>query len=162
MRFEKQKGVLQDIQDPEVFRAVTDVLCGKKLGEGCSRTVYECSFDKSLVIKIEDRNYHSQNIIEWEVWDQVEYDKKLKKWFAPCIAISRCGTVLIQKKVKYRDIALYPKKIPAFFGDTHRKNFGFIGDQFVCSDYGFFISNGVGLNSKAMKTVKWRDHSYSS
>jgi hypothetical protein len=150
-----EQSAIAKLDNPEIFKGIAELLCGKRLGSGCSRTVFQCKVDRSLVVKIEeDPEWHHQNIMEWEVWQHVEYNKKINKWFAPCIALSPCGRILLQKKVKFRDVSTYPAKIPAFFTDFQATNYGFLGKQFVCSDYGLMLHD-VGLGSKRLKKVDW-------
>ncbi len=137
-----------------ITRDFIGLFLGKKIGAGMSRTVYLCREDTSCVIKIESASKRFQNVLEWEIWETVKHTK-LKKWFAPCIAISDCGTVLIQKRANAINKEQYPKKIPAFFGDTKYQNFGMIGKQFVCLDYGTChipaINKGLGKQMKKSK-----------
>lgn len=131
---------------------------GKKLGAGMSRTVYLCREDVECVIKVEAGTQSFQNIMEWEFWQSVK-TTKFKKWFAPCVAISACGTILIQKRADPIHKDQYPKKIPAFFSDRKFSNFGKIGKQFVCVDYGtaHILAVNKALNGKLRKADFWSD-----
>ena len=115
-----------------------DVLIGKRLGSGCYRDVYQCKLDTSLVVKIEREEGEFHNIKEWNIWKELEYSD-LKKWLAPCYEISNDGKILIQQKIEFGRHKDYPAKIPTFFTDVQTKNFGFIGEQLVCCDYGSTI-----------------------
>ena len=126
---------------------------GRRIGSGISRNVYEHAFDETLVIKVELYAQSFQNITEWKAWDVVQSDKKLKNWFAPCVAISDCGTVLLQKKAEPIHKKDYPKQVPKCFGDLKYDNFGMLNGKFVCVDYGnFLISNGI---AHGLKKASW-------
>ena len=93
--------------------------------------------NEDFVVKVlrEDAVSSFANVKEWAIWEEIEYRKDIKKWFAPCERITDDGKILIQKKVRIRDIENYPEKIPSFFVDVKQENFGFIGKQLVCFDY---------------------------
>lgn len=59
---------------------------------------------------------------------------------------------MIQKRVEHRKRKDYPKYIPAVFTDTKLKNFGWIGDRFVCCDYSYLPFT---LGKYKMKYAKW-------
>ena len=76
------------------------LFCGKCIGNGCYRQVYEHKFDDSLVIKIECAdNKVFCNIREWTIWSELP-ENEMKRYFAPCIDISENGLILIQKRTK--------------------------------------------------------------
>lgn len=139
---------------PTTARDLTHLFLGEVLGSGMSRTVYAHAQDPSLVIKVEygDR---FQNVLEWEVWQGIK-DSPMAKWYAPCVDISPNGIVLIQKRVQMIPREQYPKEIPAFFTDTKYQNFGMLGKQFVCFDYGTMniIRNCF---TKRMQKADWWD-----
>jgi hypothetical protein len=126
---------------------------GKKLGEGMSRKVYACRTDSALVIKIERRAGYFQNIREWETWNELQYTAAAK-WLAPCIDISSCGTILLQKRAQPIREKELPKQMPVFLCDFKLANFGVLEGRVVCCDYGtnLTISQAAG---KRMKKVKW-------
>lgn len=116
-------------------------LIGQKLGSGVYRDVYECRFDPNLVVKVEKEGSFD-NIIEWKVWEEVQFDEDIRKWFAPCVGISPAGRVLIMKrtaKVSDGELELALPKVPRFFHDVHANNWGKLGDLYVCHDYAFNI-----------------------
>lgn len=133
--------------------ALKDLLIGKKIGSGCYRDVYQCKLDYSLVVKIEKDKGDFHNIREWQIWKEVEYTDNAK-WFAPCVSISPDGKVLIQKKVEIGRKKDYPEKIPEFFTDIQVPNFGFIGKQLVCLDYGS-TKIARSFNDKKLKKADW-------
>lgn len=142
------------LESKTLTRDFISLFLGKRLGGGMSRQVYLCRQDHTAVIKVEAQSGRFQNVLEWEVWQTVK-ETKLKKYFAPCIAISDCGTILIQKRADPLRKEEYPKKIPVFFGDTKYQNFGKIGKQFVCIDYG--TAHIPALNKNLTNKLKKAD-----
>lgn len=134
-----------------------DILLGKKIGNGAGREVYEHRLDSSLVVKVENSAGSFQNIVESKIWWEVS-DSPYAKWFAPVVAISANGAVLVMKKAEPARKHEYPKKIPAFFTDLKRQNFGLLNGKFVCVDYGSSILS-YGFTKK-LKQAKWwsEDH----
>lgn len=138
-----------------------DLLCGRKLGEGAARAVFEHALDPTLVIKFEAGGSF-QNVIEWETWQSVQHVPDIAKWFAPCIAISPNGAVLVQRRTT--PAAFHPERVPAFFTDLKCANFGILipnhldtcqrTGQFVCHDYGthLMLENGM---TKRMRKADW-------
>lgn len=140
---------------PTTARDMASLFIGKRLGSGMSRTVYEHELDKTCVVKIESGGNRFQNVLEWEVWQTVK-DTKFAKWFAPCIDISPNGIILIQKKADLIPKSQYPKSIPRFFMDTKFENFGMIGKQFVCFDYGTAHIDALNRSlTKKLKKADW-------
>ena len=93
-RYEAMEHIVRDrIVGTEFF----NFFCGKLLGEGCSRFVFDYAIDSTCVIKIDASNI-SANILEHLVWNAVFQNKKLAQWFAPIKQISTCGKISIQKK----------------------------------------------------------------
>lgn len=140
----------------ELYAEFMDTMCGKMLGEGVSRRVYECKPNPDAVIKIEryapDNEIHQfQNIIEWNTWAWVKGTKH-EKWFAPCLYISSNGNILIQAKTK--PITRYPDKIPVYLEDTKKQNYGIYKNHVCCHDYGTNTLQTHGM-SKRMKKAKW-------
>ncbi|WP_237133800.1 hypothetical protein [Pseudohongiella sp. O18] len=128
-----------------------DFICGPQIGFGISRATYECQLFPDCVVKIEyDGEYH-QNILEWQAWRHV-MATELAKWFAPCLFISPCGKILIQKRTK--ELKRYPEKIPAFFTDTKNNNWGSYKGHPVCHDYGCNLLMEKGM-TKAMRKAHW-------
>lgn len=130
-------------------------LCGKWLGSGIHRAVYECSFNDKWVIKLAlGEDGRKMNLIEEKIsYELGECD--LKKWFAKVIDVSEAGLLLIMEKAEMGRIKDYPGRIPHFFTDLKRSNYGWIGNRFVCVDYASTIITN-GFTSK-MKKVDWYD-----
>jgi hypothetical protein len=144
MSDEYSKAVLND-----VFR----MFCGKRMGNGISRTVYECDTNPDWVIKVEDNGGRFQNIVEWETWQYIkEFDEA--KWLAPCLHISPCGMVLIMKRTIPPTPKQYPKRMPAFLADFKRTNYGMIKNRIVCHDYGTHLLMEHGRTQR-MRKVDW-------
>ncbi len=119
-------------------------LLGKKLGSGVYRAVYQHNWDDDWVIKIEPNSTES-NISEYMLWNEIRGLKGrlawVKEWFAPVLWMSPNGKILCMQKTsefpKNKKLER-PKEVPTFFTDLKRDNFGWIGNKFVCHDYGFF------------------------
>lgn len=125
---------------------LNDMLVGDKIGEGCTRAVYEWKPDSSLVLKVElSDSFAHANVIEYQIWTAFQYDSSMSKYFAPVTWISSCGHYLLMKKCKrfdyFRELRR-PNKFPAWLGDPCNFNFGWLYDpksedhSFVCIDYG--------------------------
>lgn len=138
-------------ESPTLSRDLMELFIGKEIGNGSGRTVYECVYDPTVVIKVETWSQSFQNINEWRAWEDSKEHKSVSKWLAPCVAISNCGTILIQKRTEPCSKDQYPKKLPDFFTDYKYKNFGIYKGKFVCHDYGLLR---LEYDLK-LKKVKW-------
>ncbi len=130
-----------DILDtaPVAMDLVTSI-CGNWIATGVFRSVYDYNLDDKYVVKIEKDNT-SCNMIEYMIWDEVRgliNDKEwVKDWFAPCKWISPNGRILIMEKTKeFKRGMEVPTKVPEFLWDVKPDNFGWIGKNYVCHDYG--------------------------
>lgn len=131
-------STLSQLQDVNTDIILT--LCGEKLGSGSYRSVYEFNMNPNkMVVKVEPKSTDC-NIAEFLLWDEIQGLKGnlawVKEWFAPIHWCSPNGKVLIMERTKQLDKER-PKKVPYFFTDVKADNFGWIGKQFVCHDYGF-------------------------
>ena len=133
------------------FREIEALLCGKFIGSGASRHVYECQLDETRVIKHETEATF-QNIIEWETWSRVR-DSRISKWFAPCYALSPNGHYLVQAKVEPLRAGQTPKRVPAILSDCRRENFGLFEGRIVCCDYGSMLAR-ISETPRLVR-VKW-------
>lgn len=134
-KYKTEGEYLQDLP-PNVRLEVMRLVCGDKISYGSARVVFEHANDKARVIKIEDGAQSFQNILEWNIWHEVE-GTKLEKWFAPCYQISPSGSALIQARTK--KIRELPKRLPSFFTDLKTNNFGEFDGRIVCHDYGLSL-----------------------
>lgn len=125
-------------------RELLEFVCGDRLGAGMSREVFRFALDERYVIKFEPITHRFQNAAEADIWDSVKHTE-LKRWFAPVHAISGCGRIMLQEYAMPLAVAQYPERIPAFFTDTKASNWGLIGRQPVCVDYGrtLIVSHGL-------------------
>jgi hypothetical protein len=131
------------------------LMIGERLGQGLYRDVYEFTYNDSYVIKIETGECSFANILEWEVWQSVRYNKKISHWFAPCYKISPRGQFLIQQKTSQINTRhILPKNIPSFFDDLHMGNWGLIEGKWVCHDYANHKAFSNDFNFKMVK-AKW-------
>lgn len=144
-----------DIFQPNMIALdLARMLTGERLGQGISRTVYEWLLIKDAVVKFEREGWH-QNVIEWETWERIEHTE-LARWFAPCLDISPCGRVLIQGRTKPVPAAKYPEKVPSFFTDLKRENWGIYKGRPVCHDYGIHLMLENGMTKRERKARWWR------
>jgi len=165
----EQKGNMQPIRLENNINSISEVsvisqlqdvntdlilsLCGKKLGSGSYRTVYEHNWDKRYVVKIEPNNTEC-NMAEFMLWSEVcglcGDLAWVKDWFAPVLWMSPNGKILVMRRTQEKDKKERPRKVPDFFTDLKRENFGWIGNKFVCHDYGF-IHKFIKYGSKMQK-----------
>ena len=144
----------------DVISDLISMICGKKIGSGSFRDVYGFNIDPNRwVVKIEPKNTDC-NITEFLLWDEIQGLKGnlawVKEWFAPIQWCSPNGKVIIMERTsKYPKTKTLqrPKKVPDFFMDIKSDNFGWIGDKFVCHDYGFI--NRFIKYEKKFRPVVW-------
>lgn len=114
------------------------LVAGDVIGKGAFRTVHECRLNSNYVIKVEDvldGSSYKHNVKEWNFYRETLYTKSISKWLAPCIAISACGTYLIQQRATPLPENTKRIKLPAFISDIKRENLGIINGKIVCLDY---------------------------
>jgi len=144
------------LQIPTVASDFVTFLCGKFLGSGTFRSVFECNFDDRFVVKVEPRNTNC-NIVEYMIWEEVQYLKGnlawVKDWFAPIEWISPNGRILIMRRTKDYPKRKKPEKIPKFLWDIKPNNFGWYKGNYVCHDYGQFY-NFIEYK-KGFKKIDW-------
>ena len=110
-----------------------NMLCGKQIGIGAHRTVFENAFDSNLVVKIANsQNGIRANYAEYELWQEIQ-STKYNRYFVRMREMSGYGSILIADYVPDLPVGKY--KIPSFFTDLKRENFGLVGTQVVCRDY---------------------------
>lgn len=127
-------------------REYRSILCGQQLGYGMSRVVYENKLDPTTVVKVETAARRFQNVKEWETWQEFQYG--LGKFLAPCVAISACGLILIQKRVEPLRKSEAPEKMPAFLTDFKLSNYGLYENRVVCCDYGTNLAISTGTSAR--------------
>lgn len=147
------KTYFDNVISLDLFRLVAD----KKIGSGIAREVWSMSLNRDFVMKIESGAESFQNVAEWETWQKVKYTA-YARWFAPCIKISSCGTILIQKRTSPVLKTMLPAKVPSFFTDLKKENWGMIGNRHVCHDYGITLLMEKGM-TKRMQTAHWTEGS---
>lgn len=134
-----------------------DLMCGNVIGEGISRIVYEHALDDKLVVKFEVAKGRFQNVAEWQAWENLSEVKPLARWLAPCVAISPCGMVMLQRRVAPLRKDQAPKVVPAFLTDTKYANWGMFEGRPVCCDYGRNRLQSVGATGRMRKADWWED-----
>lgn len=141
----------------EVKEDAFNFLCGNLIGRGMDRDVFECNLRKDVVIKVEaaDVRCRFQNLQEWMVWGRIA-GTEFEKWFAPVLEISPNGRCLMMARTEVLGQAELPDRMPAFFTDFKRQNFGRYQGRIVCHDYGSNLLMEQGM-TRRMRKVKWRD-----
>lgn len=132
------------------------VLCGKPLGHGDSREVYACAFDDEYVVKIEQGARSFDNSVEWALWhDRLSRVEWASKLFAEPVAISPCGSVMIQRRTE--PAREFPHWVPDIWGDLKIENFGMLDGRLVCHDFGnsFFNSSQLGEKPRLVQAKWW-------
>jgi hypothetical protein len=135
---------------------IVKLLCGELIGKGVYRDVYVLKQNPDYVVKIEREPDYGQfaNVTEWRNYINYKEWKFLAEWLAPCELINETGQILIQARINWdgKRRKDYSKEIPSVFTDTKLKNFGWLGDKFVCCDYSFFC---IYPGKSSMKKPKW-------
>lgn len=132
-------------------------ICGKKLGEGVHRTVYQHKYYPNLVVKIEHSVHNADfaNVTEWRNYINNREWKFLADFLAPCEAINETGEILIQQKTEPLKRGQAPKEVPVLFTDLKKSNWGMLNGRQVCHDYSFFPIYFIVKGGKKMKKPKW-------
>jgi hypothetical protein len=129
---------------------VLRLMVGEPIARGCSREVYALPGRPDAVLKLETDAGSYHNILEWELWREVQ-DGPWAKYFAECIAISPSGTGLIMARTA--PVAEIPASRPKWLQDVKPDNFGSLPDgRVVCHDYS--ITWLIRANLSKMKTVR--------
>lgn len=136
-----------------IHKELFGLICNSKLGQGSSREVWINHRCPDYVIKIEGQGQSFNNVKEWELWKEVEFTKAAK-WFAPCLDISACGSVLVMKRTI--PAPSYPTHLPYFLTDTKKDNYGMLDGKFVCHDYGLNLLMTYGLSARMRRVEEWR------
>ena len=141
---------------PVVHRDMFRAVVGDVIGRGSNRVVYACTINPVWVFKVEEGAGDFQNVTEWLIWSRVS-DTPLAKWFAPCHYISPNGLILVQSRTILARPKEYADRMPVFFTDFKRSNYGILGKQLVCHDYGTALVLDHGLITTRMRKPKWWD-----
>jgi hypothetical protein len=150
----------------QAFEEAFNLLCGAKLGQGMSREVFECALLPGYVVKVETERERFQNVMEWETW-QIVQGTSASRWFAECRWISPNGKVLIQERTRPAGHAEFVERVPVWFTDLKRTNWGMAKAQhkdgqpgkewLVCHDYGTSLMLQDGTTTKRLKKADWYD-----
>lgn len=140
-----------------------DILCGRLLGSGETRMVFDCAILPGYVVKVEQKPDSFHNIREYDIWSTVMY-KPESKWFAEVKYMSKNGRILIMEKTRPPGFHEWPEQIPRFFADVKQENFGMtisldprtgkVTNRFVAHDYANHNLYETGL-TKRMRKVDW-------
>ena len=133
-------------------------LLGELLGEGISREVYVYAGNPDWVVKVEvHATSRFQNVMEYNFYQEIRWQKDLVKWIAPCERISPHGNWLLQRRtmpVTLAELKRAHPRVPVWLTDTKVGNWGRNAKgRIVCHDYG--THNAAGCMSKAMKKAGW-------
>ena len=153
-------------EEHELFEEAYNLLCGSLLGTGMTRKVYECALLPGYAVKVENVNGWFQNVLEWQTWNRVK-DTKASRWFAECRWISPNGKVLIQERTIPAPATVFPGKVPVWFTDLKRSNWGLVTAKrggpakefLVCHDYGTSLVLQEGTSTSRLKKADWYDES---
>ncbi|MES2262099.1 MAG: hypothetical protein V4724_26560 [Pseudomonadota bacterium] len=140
--------------NPAMHKEAFNLLCDDLIYQGMSRAVWSSEVFPDCVVKVEDRRAYFQNVVEWETWQRVK-DTPLARWFAPCRWISPSGSILVMERTRAAGDEQYPEKMPAFC-DFKRRNYGMLGANLVCHDYGTNMLFEYGM-TKRMIRANWND-----
>lgn len=151
---EEEKYAIEHIlSDKIVAHEFVNFFLGNYIGSGISRYVFENPMDPKTVIKIDPSRY-SANVIEFNVWQHVEHVEAINKWFAPVVSMSKCGRILIMKKCSTVLDSKLPDKVPAFFTDIKKENFGMYKNHVCCLDYASHLLLEKGMTNR-MRKANW-------
>lgn len=146
-------GLAQAASRPFMSLDLLRMVCQDLIASGSFRDVYEYGLDNNYVIKVTEHN--EKNLLEYEVW-QAAQGSHYQKWFAPIKYCSPAGNFLVMRKARpIRDTDKLPKKVPSFFTDMKKENYGMINNQLVCIDY-HFISRAFDNAAMESMDLKWR------
>ena len=153
-----------NVSDLVLKEDAINLLCGKLLGEGETRKVFQCNLMPNHVIKVESNVNSFHNIREFEIWSEVMNIPHMARWFARVHSMSHNGRFLIMEKTAPARDDEYPDRIPVFFDDIKRENFGLITIRnkktnvktncLVAHDYANNNLYKLGL-TKRMRKVDW-------
>lgn len=137
-----------------VGKDFVNLICGKLIGEGQYRKVFEFKQDETLVIKYAHEPKY--NILEYLLWEKASFTD-IGKWLAPIRWISPDCYWIIQARTQPIRPEELPKKIPAIFCDLKPENWGLLGGRPVCHDYGFSSAFDLARKEgKKLVNVNWR------
>lgn len=154
--------LFKDTSNVALHNDAIDMLCGRFIGEGSTRKVFECTLMPGYVIKVEKDSSSFRNIEEFKIWSSV-MNTEHEKWFAKIHLMSSSGRFLIMEKTVPPGPNDWPEKLPPYISDRHRGNFGMVADEkgkyrFVCHDYGHNQMLEIGPVKRLTK-VDWNEDS---
>lgn len=119
-------------------------ICGKLLGKGKTRRVFEHKENSLWVIKVQKKQSKYNNKVEWNFWNAIK-DKEFSCLFCPCISLNLEGDLIMMRCEKAKptiaDRMTINLKIRNALGpkpkDVMRQtNFGILDGNLVLIDYG--------------------------
>lgn len=150
--------VVDIIKSEDLALDFVQSLCGEWIGGGIHRETFAYNLDPKYVIKVETENT-GDNLNEWQIWNEVQGLTGdlafVKDWLAPVKWISPNGRLLVMKRTtphNWEGKKKLPEKVPAFLWDVKIDNFGWVGNKFMCHDYGQFY-NFIHYTKRMNKAV---------
>jgi hypothetical protein len=133
------------------FEDAFNMLCGDRIGQGSTRTVYDCKLLPGHVVKVENDDFRMfANVAENLLY--CNSSEAVQRWLCPTTHLSPDGRLLIMRKARICDETdTLPDQLPAFLSDIKRENFGWIDGRLVCVDYGLWFESP----SLRMRKVSW-------
>lgn len=139
------------------YEDLFNLVCGKLLGEGVHRKVFECRLRDDLVVKVEIPQTFRffANVHEMTVYNQASY--AAQRWLAKPDFLSPDGRIMFQERaMPISSPSDLPAELPSFLSDIKVENFGWVNDgdarRLVCVDYAIICPGK--LNMKKRK-VDW-------
>jgi hypothetical protein len=145
------------MSDP-AFQDFFNLACGKLLGEGVHRKVFECRLRADLVVKVEVEEVFRffANVHEMAFYNASPY--AVQRWLAKPDLLSPDGRILLMERaMPATDLTEMPDELPAFLSDIKMENFGWVreGDtrRLVCVDYALVYHAKPSLRPRK---VNWK------
>ncbi len=135
-----------------------NLVCGKLLGEGIHRKVFECRLRPDLVVKVEIPQTFRffANVHEMALYNRAPY--AAQRWLAKPDLLSPDGRVMFQERVMpISDVSELPAELPGFLTDIKVENFGWVreGDtrRLVCVDYALAHQGKLDMRKRKVEWV---------
>lgn len=135
-----------------------NLVCGKLLGEGIHRKVFECRLREDLVVKVEIPNTFRffANVHEMKLYNEAPY--VVQQWLAKPDLLSPDGRVMFQERVlPAADVSELPETLPEFLTDIKPENFGWVREgntrRLVCVDYALVRTGKLSMKQTKVSWV---------
>ena len=132
------------------------MVLGEKIGTGSTRNVYEWLPDPTMVVKYEGAGDAFANVLEFKIWEDLQYVKHAKSWLAPCFKLSANGVWMLQARTETPSSSFkWPNRIPRWLTDCKKQNFGLLKGKLVCHDYALNTIVSRGATKATKKPDFW-------